>query len=735
MVSFLPFMQGKRSKAGSAKPNEADQYAPATSATSVLMKDVLGKGTGQDDADVKPKAARLSGPAPSQRLSVGTRLADAKGRAAGLTAKVISVADAGTAEALTALAEDLEKLVCCIAVIGQVKAGKSSLINVLLEEPGLLPSDINPWTTVITKLQFGVPGKPQAGASFTFFNRAEWQRLSHGGRTRELTERIVPDFDWNALRAQVEIMQKRAERRLGPRYQDLLGTGHAYPSVVPGLLNRYVAAGAPDETAPHVAGAEGEYSDITKTANLYFDLGAFSFPAILIDTPGVNDPFLVRDEITRQNLEAADICVVVLTARQPLSMADLNLLRLLRGLNKNRVIIFVNKSDQIEGGEEVLQEVSRQLSAVLQQEFPATHFEIVFGSAIWARAALLSGLIQRGTKALTAPRESPQAAAASFEWPNQDEIADAVSAETLFHKSGLYALAIAVSQAMEAGSIAAEIGTAAALAEAVCKNLITWLEIEADILCDVLADTALAKRRLAELTVLKDALAAEFDASSGRAAALLAGKTGALQPSLAQAAQETLSQLLAGLSAEQVRAQINEIDIKARMKLERAFLEAFAEASAGFAAEEERLRQELASRIEAAELSGRLTIIPGRGLSLQPSLAALAEPVMPEYGGDLPAEATIACFEPIVEKLAEEAGKTLSSNATVLLEQAKALTLGPLEAAVQRLSARLHDMQSYGGARKKVQKEMEAIHEKAESLRLTLVSHKAGMPSPELGFR
>ena len=53
--------------------------------------------------------------------------------------------------------------------------------------------------------------------------------------------------------------------------------------------------------------AEGEFSDITKCADIFLDLGAFSFPTVLIDTPGVNDPFLVRDEITRQNLELADI--------------------------------------------------------------------------------------------------------------------------------------------------------------------------------------------------------------------------------------------------------------------------------------------------------------------------------------------------------------------------------------------------------------------------------------------
>src|SRR5260221_10593344 len=78
----------------------------------------------------------------------------------------------------------------------------------------------------------------------------------------------------------------------------------------------------------------GQYSDITKTAVLYFKSNEFGFPTILIDTPGTNDPFLVRDEITRRSLDGADFHIVVLTAQQPLSTADVTLFRMLCGLHK-----------------------------------------------------------------------------------------------------------------------------------------------------------------------------------------------------------------------------------------------------------------------------------------------------------------------------------------------------------------------------------------------------------------
>src|SRR5208282_2962956 len=134
--------------------------------------------------------------------------------------------DRETAQSISLVAEQLRKQTCRVAFVGQVKAGKSSLINVLIEQPELLPADINPCTAVVTRLNFGVPDMPQVGAQFTFFSRDEWRRLSMGGRTRELTDRLFPDFDWEVLRSQVRAMEERAKEKLGPSFEDLMGKEH-----------------------------------------------------------------------------------------------------------------------------------------------------------------------------------------------------------------------------------------------------------------------------------------------------------------------------------------------------------------------------------------------------------------------------------------------------------------------------------------------------------------------------
>jgi len=273
----------------------------------------------------------------------------------------------------------LQERSCRIAVIGQIKAGKSTFINALTRRPGLLPTDINPWTVVVTALHFrDAPTPPEHAAVFHLFSVDEWRELAEGGgHLRELTERLVPGFQSDLLRAQLEVMRKRAERRLGPKFPELLGQCHRYQTVTPQLLTDYVSAG--DEDA--WPGKRRHYSDITRSADLYFNDSPFAFPITLIDTPGTNDPFLVRDEITRRSLENPDIYVFVVSALQPLSTGDIAMLRLLNGLHKDRIVVFINRADQLPNLSADAAEVKAAVERRLRAELPSLNIPIVFGSA------------------------------------------------------------------------------------------------------------------------------------------------------------------------------------------------------------------------------------------------------------------------------------------------------------------------------------------------------------------
>ncbi len=284
---------------------------------------------------------------------------------------------------------ELSRLTCRIAFIGQVKAGKSSFINAFVRRPGLLPTDINPWTTAVTYLHFACPEPPsEAAAQFTFFAPDEWEQLTHGGgRIRELTQRLVPGFAIDQLEQHVDAMRRRSEARLGATLGEILGQTHVFPVVSKEILEKYVCSGphdAPSEEKSNV----GLYSDVVKKADLYFDSSEFGLPTSIIDTPGTNDPFLVRDEITRRTLEAADIYIVMLTARQALSSADVALLRILRGLQKDRIAVFINRIDELSDIARDCPIIIEHVRAGLRREFPMAEIPVVAGSALWAETAI-----------------------------------------------------------------------------------------------------------------------------------------------------------------------------------------------------------------------------------------------------------------------------------------------------------------------------------------------------------
>ncbi len=698
LSSFLdPFFKRKQAST-IASDDVPSPVAPRETLSSVL-KDVLGEEAADAPADQPYQDDFELTPLPN-KLNVGAGLEEAKARALEAADRLIALADADTARAIAAVAGKLEKQTCCVAFAGQVKAGKSSLINVLVEHLDFLPADINPCTAVVTKLNFGVPGKPQSGALFTFFSRDEWRRFSLGGRTRELTERLFPDFNWQEFQSQVKAMEERAVRKHGPALEGLLGKEHFYGEIRADSLVRYVGAEHPNAESAEER-AEGEFSDITRSADIYLDRGAFSFPTIVVDTPGVNDPFLVRDEITRQNLEAADICVVVVTARQPLSAADLNLLRTLRGLKKDRLILFINKIDELQGGEEVLYEIRQRISSTLRQEFPSARIPLIFGSAALAHKA-----ISRDVAGPLGPGEASMPAqdweAAILQVPSEDEIAEIVEAEATFSRSGLMQLSKAISQMIGAGPAGEMIGWAAHLIEAASRNLIAWLEIKADLLQRLSLDPQQAERELAAIVALRKEFAAKFDAFSEKLHAIHAQKVRFIEQTLSSAVEAFIRGALALSPDGDIAAQASQIDVKLRMRLETVFLDAIEDVRKSLASEQEILRLELTGLLQAGELSGNPMIILGQPFVFSPSLAALSEPAALGFAAHLTELAgKPACgqngsvglpdligadFAPIIEKLINEASRVFQEGVSTFAGQTKDLTFGPMDMVLRDVS-------------------------------------------------
>ncbi|NNL18466.1 MAG: hypothetical protein HKP37_06970, partial [Boseongicola sp.] len=117
-----------------------------------------------------------------------------------------------------------------ITMIGQVKAGKTSLVNAMVGFPDLLPADVNPWTSVVTSLHLNPHVSQEDNrASFRFFDMEEWSRLlDRGGRIGELASRAGAEDELEKVREQVIEMREKSRERLGDKFELLLGQQHDY---------------------------------------------------------------------------------------------------------------------------------------------------------------------------------------------------------------------------------------------------------------------------------------------------------------------------------------------------------------------------------------------------------------------------------------------------------------------------------------------------------------------------
>lgn len=327
--------------------------------------------------------ARDAAPLLGEAANLGASLRLAREIVARATRSLARVVDPEVAELLSQLDSRIAGASLKIAVLGQMNAGKSSFINALVGRPDLLPTNVNPWTAVVTRVHFGHPSGRRSGGRFEFFSEGEWRELAEGtSRLRLEQDRLVERVDRDLYLAQLTEVRARALCQLGPAYRKLLGTTHDVARLEPHDIERFVTAGGEGgEASSRLAGL----AEITSSADVYCEPWPFSLPVSVIDTPGTNDPFLVREEVTLRSIESIDVAVLVVSARQAMTAADLGLLRAVRALHKDSLLVFVNRCDELEtpdAGDVIVAHLRRLLESQFGVSIP-----IVLGSALLAEIA------------------------------------------------------------------------------------------------------------------------------------------------------------------------------------------------------------------------------------------------------------------------------------------------------------------------------------------------------------
>lgn len=281
-----------------------------------------------------------------------------------------------------------------VTLIGQVKAGKTSLVNAMSGGGALLPADVNPWTSVVTSLHLSPTLKTaNQHAKFRFFAEEEWTNLLNtGGRVGELASRAGADKELEKVRQQLNDMREKSRIRLGASFEQLLGQSHEYRYIDEELIQRYVCLGDDFNLDTTTDKTQGRFADITKSADLFVSKPGIPIQMCLRDTPGVNDTFMVREQITVNAIRGSRLCVVVLSASQALSTVDLALIRLIANIPTRDVIIFVNRVDELANPAEDIPEIRASVLKTLASQGISADIEIIFGSAHWANHAVTGNI-------------------------------------------------------------------------------------------------------------------------------------------------------------------------------------------------------------------------------------------------------------------------------------------------------------------------------------------------------
>lgn len=237
-----------------------------------------------------------------------------------------------------------------IAIVGQMKAGKSSFINALLFPVDILPKAATPMTAALTRIAYS--DKPRI--EIQFFSKKDWQGIqSSANEYLEQYNRIESDIKSDRAEPKKAIFGMAMSKLKKPATEKLV-------TITPSMINAQIndeliscyelVSMAKDrkidlenilgkteivegsditEIARKMqdyVGSAGRYTAVTKVLSLYTDDSRLKDIEIY-DTPGFNDPVISRGMQTRKFLGQCDMVFLLSTISQYLTKSDLSLLR------------------------------------------------------------------------------------------------------------------------------------------------------------------------------------------------------------------------------------------------------------------------------------------------------------------------------------------------------------------------------------------------------------------------
>ena len=190
-----------------------------------------------------------------------------------------------------------------LGIVGQVKSGKSSLLNLLLfDGQEVLPKAATPMTASLTH----IVKSDQDLIEVEYYSHKDWQEIKH--YANEYQKQKANSKPVKFMEASHELVEMVEKRHL--KVDPYLGETEFLPISISEL----------NEKLRELVGSEGKMTPLVKSVTIRCSQG---LPDIdIIDTPGINDPIASRCRETNNLLKQCDAVLLLSSAPQFMDSTD-----------------------------------------------------------------------------------------------------------------------------------------------------------------------------------------------------------------------------------------------------------------------------------------------------------------------------------------------------------------------------------------------------------------------------
>lgn len=264
-----------------------------------------------------------------------------------------------------------------IGITGVMNAGKSTFLNALLKQEILGTSTV-PETANLAIIKHA--STPQAIVHF--WNAAEWESIEQSAQNSESMARFV----------------ETTKARFGAEWATLVRPEGVSQTIPLETLGQFTSAKL----------SEGK-CNLVKCVELYTDVALAQEGVSIVDTPGLDDPVVQREEITKQYLVQCDVMIHLMNASQSATKKDVDfIIDALTYQRISRLVILITRVDMLSSAEleEVMEYTTRSITNQLKALGKAQLIEPILKKiaifpvagelALWHRTGRVKEALARG---------------------------------------------------------------------------------------------------------------------------------------------------------------------------------------------------------------------------------------------------------------------------------------------------------------------------------------------------